>query len=140
MLGHRKLKIRATHVGVVGDERFAYEALPSRGLTRDFCMDRYTVGRRQLIIGELLAKPSEAEIHEGIKALLRYMRTRRNGYDWASLLTFGIIQSNGRVICSEATRIYVDSALRFRPDYELDTDRLDLPEEFLSVVSMKFIG
>jgi len=140
IIGHSSFKLRATHVGVIGDERFAYEALPGRGLTRDFAIDRYTCGCRKLMIGELRGCPTPDEIDNGFHSLLRYMRTRRNGYDWLSIVTRGLWQQNGRVICSEATRNFVDAVMRFRPEYDISFDELTLPEHFFGLVEIKFIG
>ncbi len=131
---------RPTHVGVIGDERFAYEALPLRGLTRDFCVDRYVRGNRRLVIGELRYPLAPQMIDAGIRAMLRYMRNRRGGYDFLSLLSFGLAQSNGRLICSEVVKIYADEALRYQRGWALEHDRLVLPWEWLDLVDVKFEG
>lgn len=138
-LGKSRLELTPSHVGIVGDERFAYESLVRRGPTRDFSIDRYTCGpSNRLIIADLDLPLSDIAITAGIQSMLRYMRERRHKYDWLSLLSLGHFQMNNALICSEMAQIYINEVYRATPGYQFPVDQLVLPLYILSLVKFPY--
>ncbi len=133
LLRKEKFDLIPTHVGIVGDERSAYESRPFRGPTRDFFVDDYTVGEGRLLIAEFFERVSEDQIKGGIKALIRYMRDSPRHYDFVSLLTCGYLQKNNAAICSEWAGRYINEVLRGFPEYYLQGDIMVLPAEILTM-------
>lgn len=131
---------RPTHVGVIDRERLSVEATLAKGLTRNLSVDRLTVGKGKLYIGELKPEPDAEDIQRGLDNLSRYIRKNPHGYDWLSLVTFGKWQTNGDTICSECVKIYVDGVFRYRRAYVLTFDELVLPYQFLDYVKIHFEG
>ena len=136
----KKTKFQPTHVGVIGDERFAYEALFFDGLTRNESVDRYLNGSGRLMIGRLKAQPTPAEVQQGILCLLRAMREKKIRYDWISLISLGLVQSNGRMICSEAVQEYMKGTLQYRNDFVLRPAEFVLPWQFVPYVDVLWEG
>jgi hypothetical protein len=140
MLRRSVFELHVDHVGIIGSERGAYESLFKSGPTREFFVDRYTCGDRQLIIAEWIPPFSNDEVDRGLDVLISYLRSNVRKYDWFSLLTFGRLQKNNAMICSEFVQMYIDEALRMRPTHKFIRDRLILPDELLNQVNIKFSG
>lgn len=132
------------HVGVIGDAQGAYESTLFAGPSRNRSLTRYLNCEGELMIGEVFhhgERLSREEIDSGLGALIRAIQEvndKRCGlltYDWLSLVSFGWVQMNNRMICSELVTLYLNNALRFRRGWNLRADVLTLPDDLAQLVT-----
>ncbi|MCE5230043.1 hypothetical protein LLG95_10660 [bacterium] len=140
-LGCEVPEFAPTHVGVIGRARGAYESLMGRGPTRDRSVDRYLAGARRLAIGRVKGNYGDADVERAFNAITWHIQRYAPRYDWASLLTFGLVQSNNAMICSELVGVFVNELLRLDRKWRLMVpDRLVLPWEWLEFVDIEWMG
>ena len=126
-----------SHVGIIDDYGFMIESRGKIGPTRDFHISNRLEGKeRKLIIGKVVYDHDNVDIERAISAILEYMTVVPRGYDFMSLFSFGRIQSNNKVICSELVGFYLNNLLRANMDFTLIMDKLILPREMIDFVEV----